>query len=52
VAPDDRNRTFTVYVPPGYRSDQPSPVVLLFHGGFGTGQQAQKAYKMVLRKAG
>jgi len=47
LAPDNRNRTFTVYVPPGYRSDQPSAVVLLFHGGFGSGQQAQRAYKMV-----
>ncbi len=49
LAPDNRNRTFTVYVPPGYRSDRPSAVVLLFHGGFGSGQQAQRAYKMVPR---
>jgi poly(3-hydroxybutyrate) depolymerase len=46
TAPDDRNRTFIVYVPPGYSSDKPSAVVFLFHGGFGSGQQAENSFMM------
>jgi polyhydroxybutyrate depolymerase len=34
-------RTFRVHVPPGYRNTQPAPVVLMLHGGGGSGEQFQ-----------
>ncbi|HMJ09862.1 MAG TPA: PHB depolymerase family esterase [Polyangiaceae bacterium] len=34
-------RTFRVHVPPGYRKGQPAPVVLMLHGGGGSGEQLQ-----------
>jgi len=33
---DGLKRTFTVHVPPGYRPDSPSPLVIMLHGGGGT----------------
>lgn len=37
------SRTFRVHVPPGYRAEAPAPVVLMFHGGGGSGEQLQTA---------
>lgn len=34
-------RTFRVHVPPGYVAGQPAPLVLMFHGGGGSGRQLQ-----------
>lgn len=35
-------RTFRVRLPPGYDASQPHPVVLLFHGGGGSGRQLEE----------
>lgn len=35
-------RTFRVFVPTSYRPDQPTPVVLLLHGGGGSGEQLEE----------
>lgn len=34
-------RSFRVHVPPGYDSQRPTPVVMMFHGGGGSGEQFQ-----------
>lgn len=39
---DGLTRTFRVHVPPGYAPGNPSPVVLMFHGGGGSGQQIEE----------
>lgn len=38
--PDGRTRSYQVYVPPGLA--QPSPVLLVFHGGGGSAEQATR----------
>jgi len=43
---DNRNRTFHVYVPIHYQPTTPTPVVFLFHGGFGNGANAEQKYGM------
>jgi len=37
------SRTFRIHVPPGYEPNTPLPVVLMFHGGGGSGRQLQEA---------
>ncbi len=39
---DGLTRTFRVHVPPGYAPGNPTPVVLTFHGGGGSGQQIEE----------
>ncbi len=39
LAHDGLDRTFRVHVPPGYDASRPSSVVLMFHGGGGSGEQ-------------
>jgi polyhydroxybutyrate depolymerase len=41
-----RDRTFLVHLPPGYDPDRPHPLVLLFHGGLGTGMQMESSAQM------
>jgi len=41
---DGRDRTYSVFRPPGLARDSAVPLVLVLHGGFGTGQQAEKSY--------
>jgi len=42
-------RSFRVYVPPGYDSSgaTPAPVVLLLHGGFGSGAQVESSSRLL-----
>jgi len=35
---NDRERTFTVYIPRGYDGDTPMPLIVALHGGLGTGK--------------
>ncbi|AKT38131.1 poly(3-hydroxybutyrate) depolymerase [Chondromyces crocatus] len=35
------SRSFRVHVPPGYIADRPTPVILMLHGGGGSGEQFQ-----------
>lgn len=44
---DGLTRTFRVYVPPSYDPAHPLPVVLNFHGGFGSGAQQESFSKIV-----
>ncbi len=44
---DGLTRTFRVYVPLSYDPAVPMPVVLLFHGGFGSGAQVEASAKVV-----
>ncbi|MEV0132544.1 PHB depolymerase family esterase [Dactylosporangium sp. NPDC050688] len=37
-------RTYRLYVPPALSLDTPVALVVMMHGGFGTGQQAEDAY--------
>jgi polyhydroxybutyrate depolymerase len=46
VSVDGRLRTWTLHVPPSYRSGRPVPLVVLYHGGGGSGRQAQASYGM------
>lgn len=39
-------RTFRVHLPAGYQAAQPAPLVLVFHGGLGTGRYIQKQSRM------
>lgn len=41
-----RTRTAIVHVPPGYVAGARVPLVLFFHGGGGSGAQAERAYGM------
>ena len=43
---DGLTRTFRVYVPASYDPTAPMPVVLLFHGGFGTGAQVEASARI------
>lgn len=36
--PDGRRRSYLLYLPAGYRSEAPTPLVLSYHGGLGNGQ--------------
>ena len=42
---DGRDRTYSVYRPPGLARNNPVPLVVVLHGGFGTGNQAEKSYR-------
>jgi len=42
VTSDGDERSFRVYVPPGANATKPMPLVLMFHGGGGSGRQLQK----------
>ncbi len=44
---DGLTRTFRVYVPSSYDAAAPTPVVFLFHGGFGSGAQIEAHAKIV-----
>src|SRR5580658_10317195 len=37
-------RTYRIYRPAGLTRSKPVPLVIVLHGGFGTGEQAEKAY--------
>jgi polyhydroxybutyrate depolymerase len=40
---DDLSRTFRVHLPPGYDPDTPLPLVLMLHGGGGSGEQVEES---------
>jgi polyhydroxybutyrate depolymerase len=42
---DGRDRTYSVFRSPGLGRDSAVPLVLVLHGGFGTGHQAEKSYR-------
>src|SRR4029077_1480798 len=42
---EGRERTYSVYRPPGLGRSNPVPLVVVLHGAFGTGQQAEKSYR-------
>lgn len=46
---DGLTRTFRVYVPPSYdvSGDTPAPVLVLLHGGFGSGQQIESSSRIL-----
>ncbi|MFQ3661733.1 MAG: PHB depolymerase family esterase [Chloroflexaceae bacterium] len=39
---DGRTRTFILHVPPAARQDRPLPMLIVLHGGGGTGQKMQR----------
>lgn len=39
---DGRERSYIVHIPLGYDPDQPTPVVLVFHGGLGNAENVQR----------
>ena len=41
-----RTRTYTIHVPPSARCQTLTPLVLLFHGGGGSGAQAASSYQL------
>jgi polyhydroxybutyrate depolymerase len=41
---DGRERTYRVYRPAGLDHRRTVPLVIMLHGGFGTGEQAEKSY--------
>ena len=41
---DGVRRTFRLYVPLGLARSAPAPLVIMLHGGFGSGAQAESAY--------
>lgn len=43
IAHAGKPRTFRVHVPPAYDATIPTPVVLMFHGGGGSGRQFEEA---------
>jgi polyhydroxybutyrate depolymerase len=43
LTPDGRTRTYIVHIPLGFPTKKPYPLVLVFHGGMGTGARAKKA---------
>lgn len=47
VEHDGLTRTFRVWLPPDYDDVSPLPVVLLLHGGFGSGAQIETASRML-----
>jgi poly(3-hydroxybutyrate) depolymerase len=42
IVHDHLTRTFVIHVPPSYKASVATPVVLMFHGGFGNGAQFEK----------
>ena len=42
VTPDGRTRTYIVHIPLGFPAKKPYPLVLVFHGGMGTGARMKK----------
>jgi len=44
LAVDGRTRSFIVYRPAGLNPARPAPLVVVLHGGFGSGAQAEHAY--------
>src|SRR5258706_558792 len=44
VEHEGRTRTCLVHVPPQYDPTHPMPLVLFFHGGMGTAEQAAASY--------
>jgi len=42
---DGRDRTYSVYRPAGLSRSSPVPLVVVLHGAFGTGAQAEKSYR-------
>jgi len=45
ISVDGRDRSYTVYRPSGLSAARPVPMVVVLHGGFGTGSQAEKSYR-------
>jgi polyhydroxybutyrate depolymerase len=41
----DRERAYLLYRPANLSRQQPAPLVLVLHGGFGSGSQAERAYR-------
>lgn len=39
ITVDGRERTYLIHIPPGFNSTEPYPLVLVFHGGAGNGEQ-------------
>ncbi len=39
---DEHERSYIIHVPPDYDSDQPTPVVLVFHGGGGNAENVRR----------
>lgn len=46
IVHDGVERTFRVHVPPSYDATAATPVVLMFHGGFGSGRQLETSSGM------
>jgi polyhydroxybutyrate depolymerase len=44
VVVDGRDRRYRVYRPAGLSHDRAVPMVVVLHGGFGTGEQAERSY--------
>ncbi len=42
MAADGRTRTYVLHVPAGYSADRTYPLVLVFHGGYGTGREIER----------
>ena len=42
---DGRERTYSVYRPPGLGRNNAVPLVVVLHGGFGNGHQAETSYR-------
>lgn len=45
ISVDGRHRTYSVFRPAELRRRRPVPLVVVLHGGFGTGAQAERAYR-------
>jgi polyhydroxybutyrate depolymerase len=46
ITPDGRTRSYLLYVPAGYQTGVPTPLVFVFHGGGGNGQGIMNASQM------
>ncbi len=46
VTVDGKKRNFLVHIPTHYKPDRPTPMVLVFHGGLGTGKNIKKQSRM------
>lgn len=42
VTPDGRTRTYILHIPSGFPTAEPYPLILVFHGGLGTGSRIEK----------